>query len=222
MAENAGVVTCCRHEHVDAERNGLHLRCDVREAEQLEVLVSAVVERFGRLDVLVNNAGGSPPASAATVSPRFVAAVIALNLTAVFVASQKANAVMQGQPEGGCIVNVASTAGLEPAPGVAAYAAAKAGVMSLTRTLATEWGPRVRVNSVAPSLVLSDAGASWVGTAESRREAEASVPLRRLATPEDVAEACLFLASPHAAYVSGETLVLDGGLRIPRGMSGDR
>jgi NAD(P)-dependent dehydrogenase (short-subunit alcohol dehydrogenase family) len=219
-ADDANVVTCCRHEHeLTTDGRVLQLRCDVREADQLDALVGAVMERFGRLDVLVNNAGGSPPAPAATVSPRFVAAVVALNLTAVFVASQKANTIMQGQAQGGCIVNVASTAGLEPAPGVAAYAAAKAGVMNLTRTLATEWGPRVRVNGVAPSLVLSTAVAAWVGTPEALRQVEASVPMRRLATPDDVAEVCAFLASPTAAYINGETLVLDGGLRIPHGMT---
>jgi NAD(P)-dependent dehydrogenase (short-subunit alcohol dehydrogenase family) len=208
--EAAAVVTCCRHDHAE---DRTHVRCDVRNVDEVDALVTTVVERFGRIDVLVNNAGGSPRSEAATVSPRFVAAIVSLNLTSVFVFSQRVNAVMQAQADGGCIISIASTAGLQAAPGVAAYGAAKAGVISLTRTLAVEWGPRVRVNCVAPSLVTTSEAADYIGSEEQRRAAEASVPLGRLATPADVAEVCLWLASPGASYVNGTVIVLDGGGR---------
>ena len=110
----------------------------MREVDHIDRVVSHTTDRFGRLDVLVNNAGGAPTAPAATASPRFSAAIIALNLVAPLNFSQRANAVMQEQPAGGAIVNIASVSGLRPSPGAAAYGAAKAGLLNLTQTLAVE------------------------------------------------------------------------------------
>src|SRR6266700_2446539 len=104
----------------------------VREPEEIDKVIGFATNRFGRIDVLVNNAGGSPPADSATVSPKFSTAIISLNLVAPLVFAQKANAVMQEQPEGGVIVNIASVSGLRPSPGTAAYGAAKAGLLNLT------------------------------------------------------------------------------------------
>jgi NAD(P)-dependent dehydrogenase (short-subunit alcohol dehydrogenase family) len=188
--------------------------CDVRDPDAVAALVDAVVADHGRLDVLVNNAGGAPPADAATASPRFLAAIIDLNLTAPFVCAQQANRVMQAA-EGGVIVNICSVSGLRPSPGTAAYGAAKAGLVNLTRTLAVEWAPKVRVVAVTPGLVLTDETADHYGTGAVRDAVAASVPLARFGTPQDVAAACLFLASDRAAYVSGSNLVLDGGGERP-------
>jgi NAD(P)-dependent dehydrogenase (short-subunit alcohol dehydrogenase family) len=109
---------------------------DVRDVDQIDGVIASTTERFGRLDVLVNNAGGSPPAEAATASPRFSEAIIRLNLIAPLHFAQRANAVMQGQKEGGTIINIASVSAIRPSPGTAAYAAAKAGLLNLTQTLA--------------------------------------------------------------------------------------
>jgi len=124
----AHIAICCRHEPEDLPEDWLFVAADVREPDQVDAVIAATTERFGALDVLVNNAGGSPPADTATVSPRFTAGIIALNLTAALVFAQKANAVMQTQERGGNIVNIASVSGVRASPSTVAYGAAKAGL----------------------------------------------------------------------------------------------
>jgi NAD(P)-dependent dehydrogenase (short-subunit alcohol dehydrogenase family) len=188
---------------------------DVRDAAEVERIVAEVRSAAGRLDVLVNNAGGSPPASAATASPRFSTAIVQLNLVAPLLLAQRANAIMQEQPEGGVIINVASVSGLRPSPGTAAYGAAKAGLIHLTRSLAVEWAPKVRVVAIAPGMIRTEQAELHYGDAEAQARVAETVPLGRLGTPGDVAEACLWLAGPGSAWVSGSCLVLDGGGEKP-------
>jgi NAD(P)-dependent dehydrogenase (short-subunit alcohol dehydrogenase family) len=188
---------------------------DVREVDQIDRVVSFTNERCGRLDVLVNNAGGSPAAEAATASPRFSEAIVRLNLIAPLHFSQRANAVMQDQADGGCIVNVASVSGTRPSPGTAAYGAAKAGLLSLTQTLAVEWAPKVRVNAVTAGMIRTELAHLHYGDEAAQARVAASVPLGRLGEPRDVADACLFLASPLARYVTGASLLLHGGGERP-------
>jgi NAD(P)-dependent dehydrogenase (short-subunit alcohol dehydrogenase family) len=189
--------------------------CDVRDPDQVDALVAAVTEGRGRLDVVVNNAGGSPTTPSATASPRFSEAVVRLNLLAPMFVSQAANRVMQDQPGGGAIVNVASVSGVRPSPGTAAYGAAKAGLVNLTQTLAVEWGPKVRVNVVVAGLILTDEARPHYGDDEAVARVAATVPLGRFGGPGDVADACLYLASPLAAYVSGAALTVHGGGERP-------
>ena len=196
----AQVLVCGRHEPAE-------FQADVRDPAQAAALVDAAVERFGRLDVLVNNAGGAPPAPAATASPRLHAKVIELNLIAPLHVAQAANAVMQRQPGGGLILMVGSVSGTRPSPGSAAYGAAKAGLHHLATSLAAEWAPAVRVNSVIPGPV---GGAGLDPAAVAR-----TVPMGRPATPDEVAGVCLLLASPLAAYVSGAALTVHGGGEWP-------
>jgi NAD(P)-dependent dehydrogenase (short-subunit alcohol dehydrogenase family) len=188
---------------------------DVRELEQSLAVIVFAMQRFGRLDVLVNNAGGSPAAPAATASPRFSEAILKLNLIAPLQFAQQANAIMQNQPEGGVIVNIASVSALRPSPGTAAYGAAKAGLLSLTQTLAVEWAPKVRVNAVTAGMIETELAHLFYGEGETRARVAATVPLGRLGTPRDVGDACLFLASPLAAYVTGASLLVHGGGERP-------
>jgi NAD(P)-dependent dehydrogenase (short-subunit alcohol dehydrogenase family) len=196
----AQVLACGRHETAE-------FQADVRDPEQAAALVDAAVERFGRLDVVVNNAGGAPAAPAATASPRLHAKIIELNLIAPLHVAQAANAVMQKQPGGGLILMVGSVSGTRPSPGTAAYGAAKAGLHHLATSLAAEWAPAVRVNSVIPGPV-GDGGLDPEAVART-------VPMGRPATPEEVAGVCLLLASPLAAYVSGAALTVHGGGEWP-------
>ncbi|WP_030437144.1 SDR family oxidoreductase [Actinoplanes subtropicus] len=196
----AQVLVCGRHETAE-------FRADVRDPEQAAALVDAAVERFGRLDVVVNNAGGAPAAPAATASPRLHAKIIELNLIAPLHVAQAANAVMRKQPGGGLILMVGSVSGTRPSPGTAAYGAAKAGLHHLATSLAAEWAPAVRVNSVIPGPV----GSAGLDPSAVAR----TVPMGRPATPEDVAGVCLLLASPLAAYVTGAALTVHGGGEWP-------
>ena len=198
-----------------AEREAVFVEADVRDPEQVDALISAATARFGRLDVLVNNAGGSPPADTATASPRFTTAIIALNLIAPLVCAQAAYAVMKEQPEGGVIVNIASVSGTRANPGSIAYGAAKAGLINLTQTLGVEFAPEVRVVCVTIGMVITEQAHLFYGDEEGIRAVGATVPMGRLAEPADVADACLFLASPLARYVTGEQLVVHGGGEKP-------
>jgi NAD(P)-dependent dehydrogenase (short-subunit alcohol dehydrogenase family) len=212
-SSGASVVTCGRTE---AEVPGaLFVAADVRQPEQAQLVIDTAVNHYGRLDALVNNAGGSPQRMAADVSPRFIDAIVGLNLVAPFYCAQAAHKVMANQKSGGSIVNIASVSGLRPSPGASIYGAAKAGLINLTATLAIEWAPAVRVNCVSAGLLETDAGDEHYGGPEGLIRVAATVPLGRMGGPGDVAQACLFLASPGSAYVSGANLVVHGGGEWP-------
>jgi NAD(P)-dependent dehydrogenase (short-subunit alcohol dehydrogenase family) len=165
--------------------------------------------------VALNPPGAPPPPDAATASPRFHAKIIELNLTAPLHVSQAANAVMQSSGRGGSIIMISSVSGTRPSPGTAAYGAAKAGLTHLAVSLAMEWAPKVRVNTVVVGLVGTEESAAHYGGPEAMAAAAASVPLGRMATPEDVANACLYLASPLASQVSGAAMLVHGGGERP-------
>ena len=213
-------VVICHRKAPDAlpragEREAFFVEADIRDVEQIERVVTTTTERFGRLDVLVNNAGGSPAADAATASPRFSEKILQLNLVAPLHFAQKANAVMQAQEDGGSIVNIASVSATRPSPGTAAYGAAKAGLLSLTQTLAVEWAPRVRVNAVTAGMIKTELAHLHYGDDAAQARIAATVPLGRLGEPRDVGDVCLFLASPLARYVSGASVLLHGGGERP-------
>ncbi|MEU0495056.1 SDR family oxidoreductase [Mycobacterium sp. NPDC006124] len=216
-AQGATVVTCARRP-VD----GLpyeFVPCDVRDDDAVEELVDGIVDRHGRLDVVVNNAGGSPYVLAADASAKFSRKIVELNLLGPLSVSHHANDHMQSQSSGGCIVNVSSVSARRPTPGTAAYGAAKAGVESLTATLAVEWAPKVRVNSLVVGMVETEQSELFYGDAESIAAISANVPLGRLATPADVGWAAAFLASDVASYISGASLEVHGGGEPPHYLS---
>ena len=213
-AAGATVVVCGRNEPVSLPEGLRFVAADVREPEQAHLPVDEAVDRYGRLDVLVNNAGGAPPADAATVSPRLVRKIVELNLLAPFYVAQAANARMQRQESGGAIVNIGSVAARHAEPASAAYSAAKAGLLQLTRALALEWAPKVRVNHITAGPVMTPAAAQYYGQ-DGGASVAATIAMGRLAEPSDIAAACLFLASPLAAYVTGADLPVHGGGEIP-------
>ena len=210
----ATVVTCARSE-VEPVPGSTHRVCDVRDAEAVTALVDGIVAGHGRLDVLVNNAGGAPATDAATASPRFHDKILALNLSAPLVLAQVANRVMQAQDGGGAIVNISSISAHRPAPTIAAYGAAKAGLDSLTRSLAMEWGPRVRVNAIDVGLCRTEQTDDHYGDDARVAAIEATIPLGRMATPAEVGNVAVFLASDLASYVSGARITCDGGGEPP-------
>jgi NAD(P)-dependent dehydrogenase (short-subunit alcohol dehydrogenase family) len=226
LAAGADVVICCRHEPEELPtaggRTAAFVAADVRDPDQIDTVVAFTVERFGRLDVLVNNAGGAPPSDTATVSPRFTTSIVALNLIAPFVFAQRAYAVMKDQSDGGVIVNIASVSGIRPSPSAAAYGAAKAGLINLTQTLGLEFAPEVRVVCVTVGLVRTEQSHLFYGDESGVAAVGATVPLGRMADPGDVGDVCLLLASPLARYVTGEHVVLHGGGEWPAYLSAAR
>lgn len=219
LEKGANVVICGRNAPETlpegAGRKAVFMVCDVRDWEQVQKLVQSTVEQFGSLDVLVNNAGGAPHADAATVSPRFSEKIISLNLLAPLYCCQAANAVMQKQPNGGAIINIASVSALRPSPGTAAYGAAKAGLMNLTTSLAVEWAPKVRLNSIAAGLIRTEQAHMHYGDESGMAAVSATIPLGRMANPTDIGDVCLFLGSPLSSYVTGASLTVHGGGEKP-------
>jgi NAD(P)-dependent dehydrogenase (short-subunit alcohol dehydrogenase family) len=219
VAAGADVMICCRHEPetlpAAGDREAVFVEADVREPDDVQRVVDAAVERFGRLDVLVNNAGGSPPADTATASPKFTAAIINLNLIAPIVFAQRANAVMQEQESGGVIINIASVSGTRANPGSLAYGVAKAGLLNATQTLGVELAPKVRVVAITAGMIVTEQSHLYYGDDEGIAAVGATVPLGRMADPSDIADVCLFAASPLARYVTGEQIVVHGGGEKP-------
>jgi NAD(P)-dependent dehydrogenase (short-subunit alcohol dehydrogenase family) len=219
LAAGAEVVVCGRSQPDTlpscAGREAQFTSCDVRDYDQIEACVEFIRAHCGRLDVLVNNAGGAPHADAATASPRFSEAIIRLNLIAPLNFSQVANRLMQTQADGGSIINIASVSTLRPSPGTAAYGAAKAGLVNLGSSLAVEWAPRVRVNAVIAGLTQTEQSGLHYGDEAGLAAVATTIPLGRMGLPADIGNACLFLASPLASYVSGTSIAVHGGGEKP-------
>jgi NAD(P)-dependent dehydrogenase (short-subunit alcohol dehydrogenase family) len=215
VAAGATVVTCGRADVANPLAGTTHFACDVRDQESMEALVDGIVGAHGRMDVLVNNAGGAPATDAATASPQFHDKIIGLNLSAPLMVAQIANRVMQGQASGGSIVNISSIGAHRPAPTIAAYAAAKAGLDSLTRSLAMEWGSKVRVNAIDVGLCRTEQTDDHYGGDDRVARIEATIPLGRMARPEEVGNVAVFLSSDLASYVSGANVSCDGGGEPP-------
>ncbi|WP_137811255.1 SDR family oxidoreductase, partial [Gordonia sp. GAMMA] len=174
-----------------------------------------IIGRAGRIDGVVNNAGGSPFALAADASARFASKIVDLNLLAPLAVARAANAVMQTQSDGGAIVNISSVSGHRPSPGTSAYGAAKAGLDNLMSSLAVEWAPRVRVNSVVAGPVVTEQSHLHYGDDAGVAAVGETIPMGRMATPADVGNAVAFLLSPLAGYITGSTLTVHGGGEKP-------
>lgn len=219
LAANARVIVCGRSTPETlpsvGEAHAEFIAADVRDPDSLKALFDTIRADYGRLDVLINNAGGSPATDAASASPRFHESIIRLNLIAPLNVAQHANLLMQEQPDGGCIVFIGSISALRASPGTAAYGAAKAGVLALVQSLAVEWAPKVRVVAVSPGLVQTEQSHLHYGDESGIAAVSAGIPAGRMALPEDIGNACLFIASPLAGYASGCNLLLHGGGERP-------
>jgi NAD(P)-dependent dehydrogenase (short-subunit alcohol dehydrogenase family) len=192
-----------------AGKQALVAPTDVTDAAAVERLVASALERYGRLDGAFNNAGsGQRPTPLAELAPEEFDGILDANLRGVFLCLR---AELKHVVSGGAIVNMTSTAGLSGAPGMAAYSAAKHGVVGLTETAALDYGPKgIRVNAVAPGPILTERGIG-AAPAEVQEQVAQRLPIKRLGTPEEVAQAAAWLLSDASSFVNGATLSIDGG-----------
>ena len=187
------------------------VRANVTQKEEVEHLFRESLEAFGKLDVVINNAGSYPHSSLVEMTEDEWDAVVNANLRSVFLCTQAAAKQMMAQGEGGAIINISSIEGENPAPMHSHYNAAKGGVLMHTRAAAHELGPHsIRVNTVSPGLIWREGIESDWPDGVERWEKRA--PLTRLGMPEDVGDTCLFLASPGARWITGANLRVDGGV----------
>jgi 3-oxoacyl-[acyl-carrier protein] reductase len=193
--------------------NAIFARCDVAKRADIDAALAATFNAFGTVDILVNNAGVSHiNKSVLEISEAEFDRVFAINVKGLFLFSQAVVPEMR-KNGGGVIVNIGSTAGLRPRPGLSAYNATKGAVHNLTKTLAVELAPdRIRVCAIAPVATETPLLATFLGNAEGQREKFiATVPLGRLALPQDIADMALFLASADAKFITGNIVEVDGG-----------
>jgi NAD(P)-dependent dehydrogenase (short-subunit alcohol dehydrogenase family) len=200
----------------------LCIQVDVRNAEQVDEMVHRVVRHFGRIDILVNNAAGNFICRAEDLSPNGWNAVVGIVLNGSFYCSRAVGRHMIERGKGGAIVSVLANYVWTGSAGTIHSAAAKAGVMSMTQTLAVEWARyRIRVNAVAPGPIETSGAAKQLwNTDEAVERIKKMVPLQRWGQPSEVADAVVFLASGSAAFITGETLTIDGGAWLGKGTFG--
>ena len=192
-------------------RRALAVQASVAERSQVEQLIGSAVEKFGRLDVLVNNAGGFPIKPFAAVTDEEWDEVMRLDLKSVFLCSQAALASMRGQ-RSGAIINIASVSGLVGAVSMVPYSAAKGGVIAFSKALAREVAPiGITVNAIAPGIIETDTALNVFPETALKAYTTYQVPLGRLGRPEDVVGLTVFLASDESGYITGQVYAVDGG-----------
>jgi len=195
----------------DTGRRVLCVPCDVNDRAQLEQVIEATWKEFGRIDVVVNNAGGTPPRQALRTSEKMFEAAFHFNVTSAFLLSRMAIPRML-EGDGGTILNISSGLSWLVDKGFVAYGTAKAALSHMTRLLAFEMAPRVRVNAIAVGAIGTDALLPFLDMMpEARAKLEGGTPMQRIGTPEDIAAAAVYLCSPAGGWVTGKVFEVDGG-----------
>jgi 7-alpha-hydroxysteroid dehydrogenase len=194
-------------------RRAITVAGDISEAAAQDAVVARTLAELGKISILVNNAGGAGPNNPLKMDGDALAQVLAWNVVPAYSLIQKTVPAMR-EAGGGAVVNISSVAARYAQKNFSAYGAAKAALNQLTRNLAQDFGPLVRINAIEPGTILTDALAPFL-TPERRERMEKTTPLGRLGQPEDIAAAVLFLSSPASSWITGKVLGVDGGLEAP-------
>jgi NAD(P)-dependent dehydrogenase (short-subunit alcohol dehydrogenase family) len=194
---------------------GYFIECDIRNTESIDSAIKDIASKYKSIDVLINNAGGAPMADSLTASPKFHEAIIDLNLTAPLNLSQKIAKKMIKQKTVSNIINISSVTATRPTPGSAAYGAAKGALVNLTKTLAVEWAPKIKVNSIIVGYIETENSILHYGSKSEIKKVAKTIPLKRMGQAQDVANACVFFASDLAEWVTGSALEVHGGGESP-------
>lgn len=194
---------------------GYFIECDIRNTDSIDSAIKDIASKYKSIDVLINNAGGAPMADSLTASPKFHEAIIDLNLTAPLNLSQKIAKKMIKQKTVSNIINISSVTATRPTPGSAAYGAAKGALVNLTKTLAIEWAPKIKVNSIIVGYIETENSILHYGSKSEIKKVAKTIPLKRMGRPQDVANACVFFASDLAEWVTGSALEVHGGGESP-------
>ena len=194
---------------------GYFIECDIRNTESIDSALKDIASKYKSIDVLINNAGGAPMADSLTASPKFHEAIIDLNLTAPLNLSQKIAKKMIKQKTVSNIINISSVTASRPTPGSAAYGAAKGALVNLTKTLAVEWAPKIKVNSIIVGYIETENSILHYGSKSEIKKVAKTIPLKRMGKPQDIANACVFFASDMAEWVTGSALEVHGGGESP-------
>ena len=193
----------------------IFVECDIRNIESIDAALKIIKSNNRSIDVLINNAGGAPLANAISASPKFHQAIIDLNLMAPLNLSQKVAKLMLKQKTVSDIINISSVTATRPTPGSAAYGAAKGALVNLTKTLAVEWGPKIKVNSIIVGYIETENSLLHYGSKKEIKKVAKTIALKRMGRPQDVANACVFFVSNLAEWVTGAALEVHGGGESP-------
>jgi glucose 1-dehydrogenase len=193
----------------------LAVQADIAREDQVKDLFSKVIEAFGRIDVLVNNAGIQKPSASHEIDTVDFDRVIGVNLRGAFLCSREAIRHFLSRPGGGVILNNSSVHQIIPKPKYLPYSISKGGMENLTKSLALEYADRgIRVNAVGPGAVVTPINSAWTSNPKARAEVESHIPMGRAAAPEEIASVFAFLASEDASYITGQTIFACGGLTL--------
>ena len=208
-------VDLCMKQMASSGTDPILVEADVSDAGQVEAMFRSVLDKYGRIDYLVNNAGIQIAADTDQLDVSDFDKVLAVNLRGSFLCAQHAIRHFLDRGDGGAIVNVSSVHQLIPKPRFAGYSVSKGGMQNLTRTLALEYAARgIRVNGIGPGATVTPINRSWIDDPAKRAQVEAHIPMRRAGSSEEMAAVTAFLLSDDAAYITGQTLFVDGGLTL--------
>lgn len=209
----ANIIICGRKAPKKSAKNIFFIELDIRNNGSAEKLINFALDKTGKIDCLINNAGGGPPVESHKASPNLTEKIVALNLLAPINISQAAYESLK--ITNGSIINISSVSATRSSPGSVAYGASKAGLINVTTSLAMEWAPSIRVNAIIAGLIKTEASSDHYGGEKGMQYLADNLPMKRMGTPYDIAKACIFLADSNNSYISGACLEVFGGGEPP-------